>query len=254
MKLDGKVALVTGAGQGIGQAIALVLAEEGADVAVNALHLSTTEDTVEKVRRLGRRAINVQADVGEIEEVNRMVARTLDELGRIDILVNAAGSRPEVTPTIRQSLEQFDLAIKSHLRGTYLCCREVGRFMLEHRGGKIVNISSLAGINAHPMRTAYGAAKAGIIHLTKTLAVEWAKDNINVNCIAPGFIMTPRIEWRVKEGVMNLDSIKKRVPMGELGEPRDIGLAALFLASDDSRYITGVTIPVDGGWVAYGYY
>ena len=126
--------------------------------------------------------------------------------------------------------------------------------MLEHGGGKIVNISSVAGINAHPMRTGYGSAKAGIINLTKTLAVEWAKDNINVNCIAPGFIMTPRIEWRVREGMVDLESIKKRIPMGQIGKPSDIGRAASFLVSDDARYITGVTLPVDGGWVAYGFY
>lgn len=254
MKLNGKVALITGGGQGIGQAIALVFAQEGADVAVNALHLSTAEDTAAKVRKLGRKAVAIETDVAEIENVDRMVDRTLDELGRIDILVNAAGSRPEIVPTIKQSLEQFDLVIKSHLRGTYLCCRQVARWMLEHGGGKIVNISSVAGINAHPMRTGYGSAKAGIIHLTKTLAVEWANQNINVNCIAPGFIMTPRIEWRVREGMMDLEAIEKRVPMGRLGEPKDIGYAALFLVSDEAKYITGINLLVDGGWVAYGYY
>ncbi len=254
MKLNGKVALITGGGQGIGQAIALVFAQEGADVAVNALHLSTAEDTAAKVRKLGRKAVAIETDVAEIENVDRMVDRTLDELGRIDILVNAAGSRPEIVPTIKQSLEQFDLVIRSHLRGTYLCCRQVARWMLEHGGGKIVNISSVAGINAHPMRTGYGSAKAGIIHLTKTLAVEWANQNINVNCIAPGFIMTPRIEWRVREGMMDLETIKKRVPMGRLGEPKDIGYAALFLVSDEAKYITGINLLVDGGWVAYGYY
>ncbi len=254
MKLNGKVALITGGGQGIGQAIALVFAQEGADVAVNALHLSTAEDTAAKVRKLGRKAVAIETDVAEIKNVDRMVDRTLDELGRIDILVNAAGSRPEIVPTIKQSLEQFDLVIKSHLRGTYLCCRQVARWMLEHGGGKIVNISSVAGINAHPMRTGYGSAKAGIIHLTKTLAVEWANQNINVNCIAPGFIMTPRIEWRVREGMMDLEAIEKRVPMGRLGEPKDIGYAALFLVSDEAKYITGINLLVDGGWVAYGYY
>jgi len=254
MKLSGKVALVTGAGRGIGQAIALTFAEEGADVAVNALHLSSAEDTVKEIRKLGKRAIAIEADVAEVDDVDRMVDRALDELGKIDILVNNAGDRSENVPTVEQSIEKFDRTLSTHLRGTYLCCRRVGRWMISQKGGRILNISSVAGITGFPMRTAYGAAKAGIIHLTKVLAVEWAKHNINVNSIAPGYILTPRIEAGVEEGKFDLELIIRRTPLGRLGEPDDIARAALFLVSDEAKYITGVTLPVDGGWLAYGYW
>lgn len=254
MKLDGKVALVTGAGKGIGRATALIFAEEGADVAVNALHLSSAEGTVKEIRKLGRRAIAIEADVAVVDDVDRMMDTVLNELGKIDILVNAAGARPENVPTIEQSIEKFDRTLNTHLRGTYLCCRRAGQWMVKYGGGKILNISSTAGITGFPMRTAYGAAKAGIIHLTKTLAVEWAKHNINVNCIAPAYILTPRIETGVKEGKLDLELIEKRTPLGRLGEPNDVARAALFLVSDDAKYITGVTLPVDGGWLAYGFW
>ncbi len=254
MKLSGKVALVTGSGKGIGRAIALTLAEEGADVAINALHLESAEGAADEARRLGRKAIAIEADVAEVEDIDRMVAKTLEELGRIDILVNAAGILNEIVPTLEQSLENFDRVVSTHLRGTYLCCRQAGRWMIEHGGGKIINISSLAGMTGFPMRTAYGAAKAGIINLTKTLAIEWVKHNINVNCIAPGFTLTPRMKYLISEGIINAESLKSRIPLGRLGEPSEMARPALFLASDDARYITGVTIPVDGGWLAYGYY
>ena len=254
MKLKGKVALITGSGKGIGRAIALTFAEEGADVAINALHLSSAENAAKEIQKFGTKVITIEADVAEVEDVDRMVETTLEELGKLDILVNAAGILNEIAPTIDQSIENYDRVVSTHLRGTYLCCRKVGRWMIEHEGGKILNISSLAGMTGFPMRTGYGAVKAGIINLTKTLAVEWAKYNINVNCISPGFTLTPRVEHMIKEGMVDIESLISRIPLGRLGEPREIARPALFLMSEDARYITGVTIPVDGGWLAYGFY
>ncbi len=249
MKLDGKVALVTGAGRGIGRAIALAFAEEGADVAVNALHLSSAESTAEEIRKIGRRAIAIEADVADVEALRRMIERTLGELGRIDILANVAGNPVKHVPTAELPLEQFEQLIDTHLRGTFLCCRQVGQWMIDHDGGKILNIGSIAAVRGFPRRVGYGAAKAGIVSLTKTLAVEWAKHNINVNCISPGYILTPRTESGLKEGKYGMEYLIGRIPLGRLGEPEDIARAALFLVSEDAKYITGVNLPVDGGWL-----
>ena len=255
MELLGKTALITGAGQGIGRAIAIKFGAEGANVAVNALHFSSAEAVVNEIKKFGKKSIAIEADVAEINDVDKMVDEVLREFGKIDILVNVAGSKSEFVPTIDQSVETFDRLVAAHLRGTYLCCRRVGQTMVNQKAGKVLNIASLVGITAFPMRTGYGAAKAGIINLTKTLAVEWAKYNINVNCIAPGYIWTPRIEEAAKESKhQDVEAIKKRTPLGRFGEPDDVAHAALFLVSKYAKFITGVTLPVDGGWLAYGYW
>jgi len=254
MKLSGKVALVTGAGRGIGRAIALALAREGADIGVNAAHLSSAEGTAKAVKELGRRAIAIEADVSEADQVDRMVNRVINELGGIHILVNnVGGSIEELVPTVEQSLEKWDRTMSVNVRGTYLCCRQVGKWMIAHSMGKIINIASIAGMRGVPMRTAYASSKAAVINMTQDLAVEWAKYNINVNCIAPGDIMTDMVKNFMKEGYFDLEAHQKRIPLGRLGTPEDIGNAAVFLASDEARHITGVTLPVDGGWIAYGY-
>jgi len=249
MKLDGKVALVTGSGRGIGRAVALRFAEEGADVAVNAMHLSSAESTAGEIRKLGRRALAVAADVADVEALHRMIARTLEELGKIDILANIAGIPVKHVPTAELPLEEFEQLINSHLRSTFLCCQQVGQWMIDHGGGKILNIGSIAAVRGHPRRVGYGAAKAGIVNLTKTLAVEWAKHNINVNCISPGYILTPRTESGLREGKYGMEYLIGRIPLGRLGKPEDIAGAALFLVSDDAEYITGVNLSVDGGWL-----
>ena len=253
MKLSGKVALVTGAGRGIGRAIALALAREGADIGVNAAHLSSAEGTAKAIKELGRRAIAIEADVSEADQVEKMVKRVINELDGIHILVNNAGVYLEIAPTVEQSLEKWDRTMSVNIRGTYLCCRQVGKWMIAHKMGKIINIASVFGMSGFPASTAYAPAKAAVINMTQDLAAEWGKYNINVNCIAPGDIMTDMVKNFMKEGYFDLEAHQKRIPLGRLGTPEDIGNAAVFLASDEARHITGVTLPVDGGWIAYGY-
>jgi NAD(P)-dependent dehydrogenase (short-subunit alcohol dehydrogenase family) len=253
MRLSGKVALVTGAGRGIGQGIALALAREGADIGVNAAHLATAKGTAEAVKELGRRAIAIEADVAEADQVARMVDRVIAELGGVHILVNNAGVGAGVVPTVVQSLEKWDRVMNVNVRGTYLCCREAGKWMTSHRTGKIINISSNFGMAGIPMRTAYSPSKAAIINMTQDLAVEWGSYNVNVNCIAPGYVLTPGVEPLIRDGTLDVEALQKRTPLGRLATPEDIGNATVFLASDEARHITGVTLPVDGGWIAYGY-
>ena len=249
MKLEGKTALVTGAGSGIGEAIALLFAREGADIAVNDIDPASAEKTAEAVRKFGRRAIAVQADVADSSQVDLMVDRVITEFGGVHILINNAGIPIHGPFLEKQTPENWDRVVSVILRGTYLCSRKVGQWMVENRTGKIVNISSIAGSRATPHIPSYGAAKAAVIQLTRTLAVDWAKYRINVNCISPGIINTPLTQrtfavWQTPE------EIKARIPLEVMGEAEDIANAALFLVSDEARHITGVNLPVDGGILA----
>jgi NAD(P)-dependent dehydrogenase (short-subunit alcohol dehydrogenase family) len=253
VKLEGKVALITGAGRGIGRGIALTFAREGAAVGVNAAHLSSAEGTVETIRNLGGKALAIEADVGEEASVRRMVEEVIKELGGVHVLVNNAGVNLEIAPTVNQSLEKWDAIMKVNLRGTYLCCREAGKWMLRNRAGKIINMASAFGMGGIPMRTAYSPSKAGVINLTQDLAVEWAKDGVNVNGIAPGFVATDMVASIIKSGRYDEEALRRRIPMGRLASVDEVASVALFLASSESDYITGVTIPVDGGWTAYEY-
>lgn len=249
--LEGRTALITGAARGIGRTIALTLAEAGADIAVNDVNLNAAEETASEIRRLGRHAIAVKADVGEEGEVDAMVDRVVAELGGVHILVNNAGIVDQAVPTTESSIERWDEVMRVIVRGTYLCCRRAGRWMVEHRTGKVVNISSVAALTGLAPRPAYVPAKGAIIDLTHTLAVEWAPLGINVNCIAPGFCLTPLSEEAFRRAGADLAKIGQHIPMGRLAVPQDIADAVLFLVSDSSKYITGVTLPVDGGWLVY---
>lgn len=249
MRLRGKAALITGAGSGIGRAMALVFAREGADIAIGDIDLPSAEKTAEEVRQFGRKALAIKADVGEPNDVDVMFDRTISELGGVHVLVNNAGILDEAAPTAQSSVEHWDKVVKIMLRGTYLCCRQAGQWMTSHKTGKIVNIGSIAGITGHAPRPAYGPAKAGIIQMTRVLAIEWAPYHINVNCIAPGFVLTPMVEDLGKKGHVDLTRLEGQIPFGHLAKPEDIANAALFLVSDEARYITGVTLPVDGGWL-----
>ncbi|MFC1901430.1 SDR family NAD(P)-dependent oxidoreductase [Chloroflexota bacterium] len=255
MKLDRKVALITGAGKGIGRATALLFAEEGADIAISDIDLPAAEETAEKVRKIGRKALAIKADVAEAKDVDMMVDSVLSNLGGIHILVNNAGNAPESVPTIESSVANWDRVVGIHLRGTYLCSRRVGQWMVAHKTGAVVNTGSIAGVGGgYPVVSSYGSAKAGIVYMTRALAVEWAEYNIRVNCIIPGFILSGFTEDNVKKGEQdNGEALKKRTPLGRLGRPDEIARAALFLVSDDASYITGAALPVDGGWLANGY-
>jgi len=253
MKLENKVALVTGAGRGIGQAIALLFAREGADISVNDIELSTAQETAEAVRKTGRKAIVVAADITKTYDVDAMVNSTVTELGRLHILVNNAGIAYLRTPALEEEdMEMWDKVLAVNPRGTYLCSKRAGRWMADHGYGKIVNMSSVAGLTGFSLHGSYGLSKAGIVNMTRYLAVEWAGYHINVNCIAPGYTRTPLLELGISRGHMSLEEIVKRTPFGRLAEPDEIAKAALFLASDDASFITGETLAVDGGFMAFG--
>jgi NAD(P)-dependent dehydrogenase (short-subunit alcohol dehydrogenase family) len=248
---EGKAALITGSGRGIGRAMALTFAKAGADICVNDVNLDTAEETAEEIRRLGRKAIAVKADVGDPDEVDAMVGRTIVELGGVHILVNNAGIVDQAVPTIESDVGRWDEVFRVIVRGTYLCCRSAGKWMVENRTGKVVNISSVAALTGLAPRPAYVPAKGAVIDLTHTLAVEWAPYGINVNCICPGFTLTPLSQEAFRRAGADLAKVGQNVPMGRLAEPQDIADATLFLASEQARYICGAVLPVDGGWLCY---
>ena len=242
--LEGRTALVTGASRGIGKAIALALAEAGADVAVNyAGSEQAAEDVVQAIRNLGRAAIKIQADVGNGEQAEAMVKTALEQFGKLDILVNNAGITRD-NLLMRMKEEEFDAVIQTNLKGVFNCMKAATRPMMKQRSGAIINISSVVGVLGNAGQINYVAAKAGVIGMTKTAARELAARNIRVNCIAPGFIetdMTDKLSEELRQGLL------AQIPLARLGRPEHIAKAALFLASDASDYMTGQTIHVDGG-------
>lgn len=249
MCLEEKVAMVTGASRGIGRAIALALAEAGATVAVNFLDIGQNREDAQEVVALieskGGRAIAVDADVTDASSVDKMTAEVVSRLGRIDILVNNAGITRD-NLLIRMKEEEWDQVMEINLKGTYHCCRSVVKLMMKQRRGRIVNIASVVGIMGNAGQTNYAASKAGLIGFTKSLAREVAGRNITVNAVAPGFIdtqMTREMPEAARAAMLN------QIPLGRMGLAEDVAKAVRFLASDDASYITGQTIPVDGGLV-----
>ncbi|MDF0725220.1 3-oxoacyl-[acyl-carrier-protein] reductase [Cytobacillus sp. S13-E01] len=244
--LNGKVALVTGASRGIGRAIAIELARQGASVAVN---YSGSEakaiEVVAEIKALGKEAIAVQADVGNAESVGAMTKEVIATFGTLDILVNNAGITRD-NLLMRMKEEEWDDVININLKGVFNCTKAVTRQMMKQRSGRIINIASIVGVSGNPGQANYVAAKAGVIGLTKTTAKELATRNINVNAIAPGFIttdMTDKLAEEVKVEML------KQIPLAKFGEPKDIANVVLFLASEQSNYMTGQTLHVDGGMV-----
>ena len=248
-----KVALVTGGGQGIGKAICLSMAKKGMHVAVNDIREQVAQSVANEINQQGGTAFSLQADMGSEDEIKSMAERVFSKFGSVDYLVNNAGITDQLVPVIEQDTDKWQRLIDIHLKGTYICSKEFGRGMVKSGFGRIINITSIAGLNAFPMRTAYSPAKSAIIMLTKVLALEWATENINVNAIAPGFIRTEMVDNFIRQGKMNEKEISERIPMKRLGLPEEIADIALFLCSGSASYITGQTIVVDGGWTAYGY-
>ena len=247
MKLKDKIAVITGASQGIGRGIALGLAEAGADVTVNYhQNVDGAEAVANEVRNLGRRAIVVQGDVSKSSDVDRMIQETLSEFGKIDILVNNAGIYI-ASPIEDVDEADWDRAIQVNLKGVFLCCRAVGRHMIERKSrGSIVNVASISAHMPDVNGGAYTPSKAGVVGLTRLLAVEWSKYNIRVNAINPGPVLTPlqRTAYPTKE----LEEARNSaVPMNRHGTPEEMAKVAVFLASEDASYITGADINVDGG-------
>ena len=245
-RFDGKSAIVTGASRGIGREIALLLAKEGARVAVN---YSGSKDKADEVVKLitesGGEAFAIQADVSDADGVKNMVDKTLEMFGTIDILVNNAGITRD-NLLMRMKEDEWDDVININLKGVFLCTKGVTRQMMRQRAGRIVNVASIVGVSGNPGQANYVAAKAGVIGFTKTAAKELASRNINVNAVAPGFIttdMTDALSEEVKNQMLSV------IPLGKLGRPEDVARTVLFLLSEDAVYITGQTIHVDGGMV-----
>lgn len=246
MRLQGKIALVTGASRGIGREIALELARLGANIAVNyAGSEAKANEVVDEIKALGRDAIAVQADVSNAESVTNMVKETIERFGRLDILVNNAGITKD-NLLMRMKEEEWDAVINTNLKGVFLTTKAVTRQMMKQRYGRIINISSIVGVSGNPGQANYVAAKSGVIGLTKTAAKELASRGITVNAVAPGFITTDMTD-KLNEEVRN--EMLKQIPLADFGKPSDVAHVVAFLASDDSRYMTGQTLHVDGGMV-----
>ncbi|WP_067935646.1 SDR family NAD(P)-dependent oxidoreductase [Alicyclobacillus kakegawensis] len=254
MRLQHRVALVTGGGRGIGAAIARRMADEGADVCLVSRTFSELEEQARWIEEnTGRRALPATADVRRPEDVRQTVRTALEAFGKIDILVNCAGiSVADASEEL--SFEQWKECLDINLDGTFLYCQEVGRHMIERgQGGKIINITSVVAHAAIPGRAAYAASKGGVKQLTQNLAVEWGKHNIQVNSITPGYIYTEIFRRFVEQGVHQPEKLEARIPAGRMGRVEDIAGPAVFLASSDSDYVTGTTLIVDGGVLANGY-
>ena len=246
MLLDGRHALVTGASRGIGRAVALAFAAEGASVALNfAENVAAAEAVRAEIESAGGKAILVPADVSDENAVEDMVKTVTEAFGSIDILVNNAGITRDGL-LLRMKEEDWDAVLNTNLKGIFLCTKAVSKFMMKKRYGRIVNMASVVGVTGNASQANYAAAKAGVIGFTKAMAKELASRGITVNAIAPGFIrsdMTDVLPDKVKEAML------AEIPLGRAGEPADVAKAALFLASDQAAYITGQVLKVDGGMV-----
>ncbi len=252
MRMIGCVAVVTGAGRGIGRRVALGFAREGADLVLASRTRDELEAVAVEAQALGRRALVCPADVRDAAAIQSVVDAALAEWGRIDVLFNAAGI-PMVAPSETLALEDWERTMSVNVTGTFICCQLVGRVMLAQGRGSIINIGSLTSYVGFPLRTAYAASKTAILGLTRSLAVEWAERGVRVNAIAPGWIRTEIQDALVAQGKLRRDPIIARTPMRRVGEVNDMVGPAVFLASEESAFMTGETLAVDGGWLAYGY-
>jgi 2-deoxy-D-gluconate 3-dehydrogenase len=244
--LAGRVAIVTGANTGIGQGLAIALAEAGADVAL--VGRTPAEETAQKVRSAGRRAAIVGADLSTIAPLQEVVDRTVQELGGLDILVNNAGTIRRAD-ALEFSEEDWDAVVDTNLKSVFFLCQAAARHMVSQGKGKIINIASMLSFQGGIRVPSYTASKSGIAGLTKLLANEWAAKGINVNAIAPGYIATSNTAALQADEVRNRQ-ILERIPAGRWGQPSDLAGAAIFLASDASDYVQGHVLAVDGGWLA----
>ena len=245
MELKDKVALVTGSARGIGKAIAMAFAKAGADIVVADVNLEEAEITAKEIEALGRKSMALSMDVTDFIKVEEALNKILDKFAKVDILVNNAGITKD-NLLIRMGQQDWDAVLSVNLKGAFNCIKAVSRPMIKQRSGKIINIASIIGIIGNPGQANYSASKAGLIALTKTAAKELASRNINVNAIAPGFIQT---EMTAKLSQELQQKMKEAIPLDKFGTPDDVASTCLFLASDDSSYITGQTIVVDGGMV-----
>jgi NAD(P)-dependent dehydrogenase (short-subunit alcohol dehydrogenase family) len=252
MKLKNRVALITGASKGIGKGIGLRYSKEGAIVALASRSVDSLSEIAGDVRNAGGQALALPLDVRKPESIQEVVDKTVKKYGRLDIMVSNAGiSMTHPSETLPP--EDWTHTVETNLSGVFFGCQSAARQMEKQGGGCIINITSIYGLVAGPMRAAYCASKAATNMLTKVLAIEWADRNIRVNAIAPGYVRTEMIQYMIDDGTLSVDSIKKRTPQGRMGEIEEIVGLAVYLASDEASFVTGSVLTVDGGWTAYGF-
>jgi len=250
MRLKGKVALITGSTRGIGKEFAIGFAKEGADIIVNGRNLEKVKAVANEIENLGVRSIAIHGDVSSSQDVARMVEEAINQFGRIDILVNNAGINPFILEAEKIKEEGWDQVLDVNLKGVFLCCQAVGKKMIQQGGGKIINISSTAGILGEQGFLPYSVSKAGVTVLTRVLAYEWSRYNILINAIAPGFVAGGMNAPILNKEIL-VSGLTQKVPIKRLGKPEEIVSLALFLASEESSYINGTTIVADGGMLGY---
>ena len=248
--LHGKVAVVTGAGSGLGRAIAVALARHGADVAITELpgKAALAAETVVEVVATGRRSAAIPLDVTDLRSIDALVPAVVGSLGRLDILVNNAGLNIQ-RHALEVTEQDWDRVLDVNLKGLFFCSQAAGRHMVGNGGGCIVNIASQMGLVGYWRRAAYCSSKAGVVNLTRVLAIEWAAHGITVNAIAPTFVLTPLTAPMFEDAEFKAD-VLARIPLGRLADPDDIANAAVYLASPAAKMVTGQTLAVDGGWTA----
>lgn len=250
-ELDGRVAIVTGGGRGIGFGIAKHLATAGAKIVIAELNPETGQQGVKTLQDSGFDAIFVETDVRNPESVENMVNAVVEHHSHIDILINNAGVAT-IGPTEDILLVDWYRQVDVMYNGVFLCMQAVGRVMLEQKKGVVLSISSIAGLGAWPYRTAYNSAKAAVISLTENVGCEWARQGVRVVSVAPGVTRTAMLQQMVEEKVADLTQYNERAPMGRVGEVEEIASVVQFLVSDRAKYITATTVTVDGGWTAWG--
>ena len=247
--LTGQVALVTGAARGLGRAISLALANAGADVALGFRDINKTGDVPSGIEKLGRRALPLQMDAGNLQQIHSAIEAVVGQFRRIDLLVNNAGIAPENLAE-NVNAKDFDRTLAINLKGTFFASQYAARHMIRQKSGSIVNMSSQAGFAALPTESVYCMTKAAIAHLTKCLAVEWGQYGIRVNAVAPTFIRTPGTDEALADAAFKADVIERIAGLHRIGEPMEVAGAVVFLASPAASLITGHTILIDGGWTA----
>jgi len=250
MRLDASVAIVTGVGSGIGQAIAIGLAHAGADVVGTELpsRIEEAKLTIGAVQREGRRGVALPLDLRDLASIDAMVAAAIAQMGRVDILVNNAGVNIP-RPALELTEAEWDAVLDVNLKGLFFCSQRVAREMVKQHRGKIVNIASQNGVVGYYKRAAYCSSKGGVVNLTRVLAIEWAEHGINVNAVGPTFILTPLTQSTFDDPLLREDLLR-RIPLGRVGKPEDVVGAVIFLSSPAADLVTGHTLLVDGGWTA----